>query len=260
MQIRGKVALITGASSGVGAATARQMAMSGARVMINFCHSEAEATKLTRELQADGADVSLFRADVADDQQARRLVDATQKQFGALDVLINNAGTTKFIPFSDLEAATDEVWREIMNVNLLGAFHMIRAASDLLAQGESGEIVNVTSVAGVAATGSSIPYACSKAALNTLTVAMARTLAPKVRVNAVAPGFIDGRWLRKGLGDGYDRAKQHHEGQVPLRRVSQPEDIANAIMSIICGSDMVTGQVVVCDGGMLLMDPMGPRA
>ena len=121
-------------------------------------------------------------------------------------------------------------------------------------------VTTICSITGLSVLGAPVDYSVAKSAVIALAQNLARKVAPKVRVNAVAPGFIDGRWLRKGLGDGYDRAKQHHEGQVPLRRVSQPEDIANAIMSIICGSDMVTGQVVVCDGGMLLMDPMGPRA
>ena len=225
--------------------------------MINYCKSETAARGLVDQIRDTGQTAACHPANVADDRQARDLVAATVDQLGGLDVLINNAGTTHFIPFSEFDAATDPVWHDIIGVNLLGPFHMIRAAAGELAQNGGGEIVNVSSVAGIAAIGSSIPYACSKAALNTLTVAIARTLAPTVRVNAVAPGFIAGRWLEQGLGDRYDRIKRRYEENVPLGKVSEPSDIADAIVSLICGSDMITGQVVVCDGGMHLMDPMG---
>lgn len=257
MNIEGKVALVTGASSGVGQATAVQLAKHGAQVMVNYCRSQSGAEDTVQQIQALGAEATTFQADVADDQQSCDLVAATLDHFGRIDILVNNAGTTRFIPFHDFAAATDEVWRDIMGVNVLGPFHLVRAVADhMRAQGDA-EIVNVSSIAGLAATGSSIPYACSKAALNALTVALARTLAPHIRVNAVAPGFIAGRWLERGLGENYDQVRARFEKCAPLGKVSQPCDIASVIVGIIRGSDLVTGQVISCDGGSGIVDPMG---
>ena len=257
MDLTGKVAVVTGASSGVGSATALALATRGARVMVNYRQSREGAEAVVNRIVAEGGQATMFQADVADDEQSRALVAATIQDLGPIQVLVNNAGTTQFIPFDDLEGATDEAWQHIMGVNVLGGFHMIRAVAPSM-QSAGGEIVNVSSVAGIAATGSSIPYACSKSAVNTLTVALARTLARhQIRVNAVAPGFIAGRWLEEGLGERYARVKQRYEDRVPLRRVCEPADIARAILSLIEGSDLVTGQIVACDGGMNLMDPMG---
>lgn len=258
MELKARVVLISGASSGVGRAAASMFAQRGARVMINYRKSKQSAEAVVAEIRDAGGEAFCMAGDVADDQACRQLVEATEDRWGSIDVLVNNAGTTEFIPFSDLEAATDEVWERILRVNLLGPFHLIRAAESSLKEG-GGEIVNVSSVAGLAALGSSVPYACSKAALNTLTVAMARTLAPHVRVNAVAPGFIAGRWLEEGLGDHYQAVKERYEQSVPLQAVCQPEDVARAIVSLVEGSDLVTGQVVACDSGLMMIDPLGLR-
>jgi 3-oxoacyl-[acyl-carrier protein] reductase len=252
MEIAEKAAIVTGSATGVGRATALKLAKAGCSVLVNYSRSQAEAEQTAQEVEALGVKTVLFKADVADDDQCRAMVDAAVGAFGRLDVLVNNAGRTNFIPLNDLDAVTDDIWHSIMNVNLLGPFHCTRAAKDPLLASGGGDVVNVSSVAALLGKGSSIPYAASKAALNNVTVALARALAPKIRVNSVAPGFIDGRWLRNGVGESYDRLKSSFERRLPLEKVCQPEDVADAIISLITGSDLVTGQSLVCDGGMMI--------
>jgi len=193
----------------------------------------------------------VVQADVADDAACRRLVQQAVDQFGRLDVLVNNAGTTQFIRHSDLDSVSSEAWQRIFAVNVIGPFQCARAAKGALTTAR-GQIINVASTAGINAVGSSIPYCASKAALINMTMSLARVLAPDVRVNAVAPGFITGRWLQNGLGPAYERVKAAAESRVPLGRVCDPLDVAKAILGLIEGSDLVTGQTLVCDGGMTL--------
>jgi 3-oxoacyl-[acyl-carrier protein] reductase len=255
MNVQGRAAIVTGGGTGVGRATALDLARRGCSVLINYSRSRDEAEQTVAELKGLGAKAVAIQADVAEEAACRGLVEQAVKEFGRLDVLVNNAGTTRFIPHDQLDEVRDEDWDHILAVNLKGPFHCARAAAKaMLAGGEGGAIVNVSSVAGIAATGSSIPYCASKAALINMTVALARVLAPKIRVNSVAPGFIDGRWLRNGLGKNYDVALKAFEDRLPLARVSQPEDVSAAIVSLITGSDMVTGQTLVCDSGMLIAD------
>lgn len=254
MQLAGKAAIVTGGATGVGRATALALAEQGCNVAINYSRSREEADATADEARTAGVRAVAIQADVADDVACRRLVDAAVKEFRRLDVLVNNAGTTRFIPHARLDDVADDDWLRILSVNLVGPFQCARAAAGPIRASGGGEIVNVSSVAAFTATGSSIPYAASKAALNNLTVSLARALSPEIRVNAVAPGFIEGRWLRQGLGAAYDGAKQALESVLPLGRVCQPEDVAAAILSIVAGSDMVTGQILVCDGGMLIAD------
>lgn len=189
-----------------------------------------------------------IQADVADDDAVRAMVQATVSEFGRLDVLVNNAGTTSFIPHNELEKVTEADWEKILSVNLKGPFYAVRAAAPALRQ-STGAVVNVSSVAGVVAVGSSIPYCASKAALNNMTVALARALAPEIRVNAVAPGFIDTRWFEQ-LGH-YEVIKQMSADAAPLKKVCQPEDVAKVIVDLVT-SDLITGQVLVIDGGMTI--------
>jgi 3-oxoacyl-[acyl-carrier protein] reductase len=261
MELDGRAAIVTGGGTGLGRATAIELAQRGCHVLINYSKSRAEAEDTVGEIKKLGARGVAVQADVADDAACRSMVEQACSEFGRLDVLVNNAGTTRFIPHADLEQVTQDDWDRILGVNLRGAFQCVRAAVPAIRAAGGGEIVNVTSVAGIAGVGSSIPYAASKAALNTMTISLARALAPEIRVNAVAPGFIDGRWLRGGLGAAYDGAKALFEQLLPLGRVCQPEDVAAAILGLITGSDLVTGQVLVCDGGLLIADPVArPRA
>ncbi len=195
-----KTAIITGGGTGVGRATALQLAGLGYAVAVVYSRSQAEAEGTVAELVALGGRALAVRADVAVDAECRAMVGQVVAALGRVDVLVNCAGTTAFIPFDNLDAVTDEVWDTLFHVNVLGAFHCARAVRAAMLENGGGQIINVSSVAAKLGQGSSIPYCASKAALDSLTVSLARTLAPQIRVNAVAPGFITGRWLEGGLG------------------------------------------------------------
>jgi 3-oxoacyl-[acyl-carrier protein] reductase len=254
MKLEGRAAIVTGGGTGVGRATALALAARGCHVAVNYSRSREEAERTAEEARALGVRTLAVQADVAEDAACVALVERAVTEFGRLDVLVNNAGTTSFVPPTDLAGVREEDWHRILDVNLKGPFQCVRAARDALERSGGGEIVNVSSVAGILGTGSSIPYCASKAALNVVTVILARVLGPKIRVNAVAPGFITGRWLRDGLGEkAYEAVKGALEGRLPLRRVCDPEDVSSAILSLIEGSDLVTGQVLPVDGGMTVM-------
>lgn len=251
-RLAGQAAIVTGSGTGVGRATALRLARHGCSVLVNYSRSREAADAVVAEAQALGVRALAVEADVSDDAACRALVARAVDAFGRIDILVNNAGTTKFIAADDLESLTDDVWHRIFDVNLLGTFHCARAVREPMLAGGGGQIVNVSSVAAYLGKGSSIAYAASKAAVNNLTVALARTFAPHIRVNAVAPGFITGRWLQEGFGESYPAAKRLAERRNPLGKVCDPDDVAAAIESIVIGSPMVTGQVLVCDGGMLI--------
>jgi 3-oxoacyl-[acyl-carrier protein] reductase len=252
MEIEGRAAIVTGGGTGIGRATALALARGGCAVAVNYSRSRDEAEETAAEVRALGVRGVALRADVSDDGQSRRLVADTVRELGRLDVLVQSAATTVFVPHGDLEKLRDEDWQRILAVNLLGPFHCARAARAPMEAAGAGAIVNVSSIAGIAGIGSSIAYCASKAALNSLTLTLARALAPRIRVNAVAPGFVTGRWLEGGLGASYDAVKRATEGRAPLGRVCEPEDVAGAILALVTGSDLVTGQVVVVDGGLLI--------
>ena len=246
------VAIVTGGGTGVGRATALQLSKLGFRIVLNYSRSQTEAEATVAELQAAGGHAVCLHADVAIDADCRRLAAVALEHFGRIDVLVNCAGTTDFIPFSDLENVSTETWDRLFRVNVTGAFQCARAVVEPMRRIGGGMIVNVSSVAAQLGQGSSIPYCCSKAALDNLTVSLARTLAPEIRVNGIAPGFIAGRWTQAGLGDRYETVVQAWEKSLPLKRVCQPEDVADAIVSLITGSRLVTGQTLTVDGGMLI--------
>jgi 3-oxoacyl-[acyl-carrier protein] reductase len=254
MDVEGKAAIVTGGGTGVGRATALALGRRGCAVAVNYSRSQEGAEQTAEEVRALGPRAIAVRADVADDGDCRALVETAVRELGRLDVLVNNAGTTVFVPHPDLEKLGDEDWQRILAVNLVGPFHCARAARGPLEASGGGEIVNVSSVAGLTAVGSSIPYCASKAGLNNLTLTLARALGPKIRVNAVAPSFIAGGWLQGGLGAAYEAVKQTFERRAPLGRVCDPEDVAEAILSLITGSDLVTGQILAVDGGILIAD------
>jgi 3-oxoacyl-[acyl-carrier protein] reductase len=238
-----KVALVTGSATGIGRATAVRLAREGLAVAVNYSRSQKEAEETLALVQSHGGPALLCQANVADAAAVRAMVDRCVIELGGLDVLVNNAGTTHFIDHTDLDALTDEVWDDILGVNLKGTFYCCRAALPAL-QERSGSIVNVTSVAGLQGHGSSIPYAASKAALNCMTKSLARAFAPQVRVNAVAPGPVLTRWLAQHM-EQVERSLL----ATPMRRAAMPEDIADAIAFLAVGSSLVTGQVLVVDGG-----------
>lgn len=257
MKLDGKAAVVTGASRGVGRATALDLARGNCSVLINYSRSKEEAEGVAQEVEALGVKAIPFQANVAEDAACRTMMDTAAKEFGHLDILVNNAGTTRFIAHSDLEGVTDEVWDLILGVNLKGPFQCSRAAKPHMEAAGEGEIVNVSSVAGVAGTGSCIPYCASKGALNNLTITLARVLGPKIRMNTVAPGFIDGDWLRQGIGENYEQAKAATEKRAVLGAVSRPEDVSATILSFITGSDKVTGQLIVHDAGSMIGPKLG---
>ncbi len=244
MELTDRVALITGGATGIGRATALALARGGAHIAVNFSRSAAEAEETVAEVRALGRRAIAVQANVADEPVVRAMVDRVVGEFGRLDIVVNSAGTTRFIPFEDLAALTDEIWQEIMQVNLMGAFYTARAAGPHLIAQRQGAIVNVASMAGVYGYGSSLPYAVSKGALITLTKALARVFAPhNVRVNAVAPGVVQTRWVA-GQEAFIEQARQ----LTPLGRVALPEDVAHTIRYLV-ESDFIVGQVIYLDGG-----------
>ncbi len=252
MSLSEQVAIITGGGTGVGRATALALAKLGAKISVNYSRSSSEAETTVQEIRAVGSAAIAVQADVADDTACRALVDRTLEAFGRVDILVNCAGTTSFIPFQDLESVSDDVWERLYRVNVMGAFHCARAVRTPMLAAGGGVIINVSSVAAQLAQGSSIPYCCTKAALDNLTVSLARTLAPQIRVNGIAPGFIEGRWTQAGLGDRYEAIRLAYERTLPLGRCCKPEDIAEGIVSLITGSRLVTGQTLTVDAGMTI--------
>lgn len=250
-----KVAIITGASRGVGRATALALSRQGFAVAVNYSTSKDAAENVVQQIDSYGGAAIAVQANVAESAACKALVAQTVEAFGRIDVLVNNAGVTSFIPHNALDQVHDEDWDRILGVNLIGPFNMVRAALPALTASGNGAVVNVASIAGLSAIGSSIPYCASKAALLNMTVSLARVCAPKVRVNAVAPGFIEGEWLKQGLGPAYEMVKKQCEDRSPLHKVCTPEDVAAAILSLVLGSPMITGQTIVVDGGMLIGSP-----
>jgi 3-oxoacyl-[acyl-carrier protein] reductase len=253
VELRGAVAIVTGGATGIGRAVCLDLARAGARgIVVNYSRSAAEAEATVEELTALGAEAVAVKADVARESEVKALIAEAVERFNRLDVLVNNAGTTRFIPVTDLDAVSDEVWQAILGVNLMGPFYASRAAAPHL-KASRGCIVNVASIAGLRASGSSLPYGVSKAALTHMTSWLAIALAPEVRVNAVNPGLVATRWFRQPFGE--DAAVAQEEAfanRTPLRRVATPEEVSQAVMGLI-GSDAVTGQHLVVDGGVSLL-------
>jgi 3-oxoacyl-[acyl-carrier protein] reductase len=248
------VALVTGGATGIGRATVLALAKAGAAgVAINYRSAKKEAEKLAALASKAGARAICVHADVKSEEEVERMIREVKDHFRRLDVLINNAGVTQWIPVKDLDRLTDEVWDNILDVNLKGAFRCSRAASPLLKK-TGGMIVNVASISGVLApaTMSSLPYGTAKAALIHLTRGLAVALAPEVRVNAVAPAFTDTPWMKKHYGADYDQVTAKAASTYPLKRIATPEDVAAAIVGLITGGDFVTGQTLIVDGGLSL--------
>ena len=240
MDLVGKVAVVTGSTSGIGRAIATRLASEGASLVINSVSSVREGNELAAELPS----ALYVQGDISDPDDCDRIVSAAVAAHGRLDILVNNAGTTEVIPHADLDAATDAIWARILDVNVIGTWRMSRLAVPRLRESGGGCIINITSVAGLRAIGSSIPYGVSKAALNHMTLQMARSVGPDVRVNAVAPGLIDTPWT-----EDWDVIRDSVQRSAPLRRSGVPDDVAEVCLGLI-RSDYVTGQVVTVDGGL----------
>jgi 3-oxoacyl-[acyl-carrier protein] reductase len=253
MDLRDKVVIVTGSATGVGEATALQLAAKGARVVVNYTKSEAEARDTASRCEQTGGQALLCQADVSQDADCRRMVQETVDQWGRLDALVNNAGTTKQVDHKDLEGLSAEDFQRIYAVNVIGAYQMTRAAAPHLKASGAGAVVNVSSIAGVMGVGSSIAYAASKGALNIMTKSLARALGPEIRVNAVCPGAIRTRWLETLYGtERYNKLMDAYAASAPLQNVSEPEDVAEVIVALIATSRLVTGETVLIDGGFHL--------
>jgi NAD(P)-dependent dehydrogenase (short-subunit alcohol dehydrogenase family) len=246
------VVVVTGASTGLGRAIAVEAARQGAKaVVINYASNRADAEETARQAAAHGAETVLVQGDVAKDEDCRNIAAAAEP-YGRIDALFNNAGTTTFAGHADMDAVSADDFQRLYGVNVVGPFQMIRAARPLLeAAPRPGAVVNTASIAGVTGIGSSVPYAASKGALNTMTLSLARALAPKIRVNAICPGFIDTPWFGKGIGEGgAERVRANAAAGTPLKVASQPEDIAaSAVFLAGPASRHVTGEMLLVDAG-----------
>lgn len=245
-----KAAIITGSATGVGAASAKLLARNGWNVVINYSRSETEAVATAAACRTEGADALVVKGDVADDAACRHMVEAAVERFGRLDALVNAAGVTKFVQHEDLDGLSSDDFLRLYAVNVVGPYQMARAAAPHLKKSGRGDIVMVSSIGGIRAGGSSIAYCASKAALNNMTLALARALGPEIRVNCVCPGLIEGRWMRDAVGEErYAEIVSSWETTTPLRKTATPEDIAEHIYWFISGAPLVTGQVLVIDSG-----------
>ena len=240
--LEGNVALVTGSMSGIGRAIAECLASAGATVVINSRTTPGDPVVL-----ASGQAPALHVAgDVSDEQAVARMIATISGRYGRLDVVVNNAGATKVVPHDDLDGITVSDWHRILGVNVIGAWNVVKAAFPLLRQSPTGAVVNISSMAGVRVTGSSLPYSVSKAALNQLTRTFAKALGPHVRVNAVAPGFIETPWT-----SGWADRREEVVKLAPLARVGTPEEVADVVLAL-AASSYVTGEIVTIDGGLSL--------
>jgi 3-oxoacyl-[acyl-carrier protein] reductase len=255
---RRKTAIVTGSGTGVGAATVLMLSRRGFDVVINYSKSESEAKLAEAACREAGADTLLLRGDVADDADCRSMVQAVMARWGRLDALVNNAGVTTFSGPANWEALDATAFQRILGVNVLGTFQMVRACAPHL-KATGGAIVNVSSIAGALGIGSSVPYVASKGAVNSMTLHLARALAPEIRVNAVCPGLITTRWFADGMGQqAYETIKALYEQTAPLARACTAEDVAEAVVWLLEGARTVTGELIMLDAGMHLGGP--PRA
>lgn len=238
------VALVTGGGTGVGRATSLLLAQRGFDVIVNYSRSSIEAEQTAEEVRATGVEAIAIQADVSSREQVIAMAEQIKRQWGGLDVVVNNAATTHFIDLGNLDDVTQEVWDQILDVNLKGAYWVAQQMVPLMKDRSESAIVNVASMAGVTGAGSCLPYAASKGALMTMTKSLARGLAPQVRVNAVCPGVIESRWLQD-----HPEMIEGAMKVTPLGRPSSPEDVAKAIVYLACDAEMMTGQMLQMDGG-----------
>ncbi|MGB6198659.1 MAG: glucose 1-dehydrogenase [Candidatus Acidiferrales bacterium] len=252
MRLKDRVALITGGGTGMGRATALLFAREGASVAVNYSRSRDEAEEVVTLIRGEGGKAIAIQASVAKEAEVKAMMGRVEKEFGRLDALINNAGWTQRVAHEKLDELTDEIWNQTLDVNLRGVFYCTRAAAPLLRKQEGASIVNNASVAALTGNGSSIVYAAAKAAVVTMTMSLARTLAPEIRVNAIAPGFVRTQFAN-WPAEMYEKAVT----RIPLQRLPTVEDIANAMLYLVADARSTTGEMIVVDGGITRL---GPRA
>ena len=246
---RRKRALVTGGATGIGRAAVLHLAQAGFDVALNYRSSADAARAVAAEAEAAGAKMLVLAADVADDAQVRAMLEQVEAAFGGLEVLINNAGTTISTPPKELDAVRVEDWDRVFAVNVRGLFLVTRAAVPLLKRGEAPCIVNTASIVGLRPGPQPLPYAASKAAIVSLTKQLAGALGPEIRVNAVAPGWMEGDWMERMLGDNYGRLMERRAKATPLGRCVTADDVAKTMLSLILSNRFVTGEIIVIDGG-----------
>ncbi len=253
MNLENAVCIVTGAGTGTGAACARQLAAKGCRVLVNYSRSEQDALEVVEQCNAKAGEAIAVKADVSKDAECRELAQAAIDKWGRIDALVNNAGITKFAPARDLDALSAEDFQNIYAVNVIGPYQMIRACAPAMRATGNGAIVNISSLSGVRGVGSSTAYIASKGALNAMTLALARALAPEVRVNAVCPGLIDTRWHSARFNaEDYASFKAGYARTVPLEKPATADDVAEVAVWLIEGAALVTGETILVDGGFHL--------
>lgn len=254
MNLAGSVIIVTGSATGLGSATVKLAASKGANVVVNYTKSEIEAQETAAACRGLGVEALLCRADVSVDQDCRRMAADAVAKWGRIDGLVNNAGQSVFASSADLESLSAEDFLHIYSVNVVGAYQMTRAAAPHLKANGEGAIVNVSSISSFTGAGSSIAYAASKGALNTMTVSLARALAPEVRVNAVCPGLFPSRWWSDGLGEErYHRLVDQFVNAVPMKAAATPESLAESVVWLLEGGKFITGEMLMIDSGMHLL-------
>jgi 3-oxoacyl-[acyl-carrier protein] reductase len=244
-----RAALVTGAARGIGRSTALELARHGYDVAVNYSRSREAAQSVADELTALGVRSLVVQADVADEGQVAAMVSRVGDEFGRLDALVNNAGTTVPTPPSDIDGLDMADWDRVFAVNVRGMFQVTRACVSMLNQSGSGAVVNLCSIAGLRPGPQPFPYAASKAAVGNLTRTLAGALGPRIRVNAVAPGWMSGEWMENALGANYERLMERRASLTPLKRCVTPDEVAITIVSLIASNPMVNGEIVVIDGG-----------
>jgi 3-oxoacyl-[acyl-carrier protein] reductase len=250
MQLKDSVAIITGSSSGIGGAIALAFAQRGCHVAINYSRNDSGAKAIAAACEQHGVKTLVHKANVAEDDDCGALVSATTEKLGAPNILINNAGTTKFCDHGNLGGLSKQDFLDIYSVNTVGAYQMIRAVEPALRQHSIAHVINMASIAAITGVGSSIAYAASKGAMITMTMSLARVLGPQIRVNAICPGFVQGEWLEQGLGkDNYQAMLSKAQKLAPLNDTATPERIAETAVGIVTGMDWTTGETIIVDGG-----------
>lgn len=244
-----RVALVTGAARGIGRSAALELARHGYDVVVNYSRSKDAAQAVAGEVEKLGARSLLVQADVADEADVMAMVAQVRGELGRLDALVNNAGTTVPTPPSDLTGLDMTEWDRVFAVNVRGMFQVARACVPLLNESDAAAIVNLASIAGLRPGAQPFPYAASKAAVANLTRTLAGALGPKIRVNAVAPGWMVGEWMEHALGGNYQRLMDRRASLTPLKRCVTPDEVAITIVNLITSNPMVNGEVVVIDGG-----------
>ena len=246
MKLENKIALVTGGGTGIGKATSLLLAREGCDVAVNYSRSKDDAEKTVGEIEALGRKAIAIQADISDEAGVGAMFALIDQKLGQLDILVNNAATTQFVPYTDLDGMTAEIWDQIFAVNVKGTFFCCREAIQRMKAKGNGSIVSVSSIAGMTGLGSSIAYATSKAAVINMTRGLAASCAPEVSVNAVAPGVVETRWVK-----GWEKFTDPHREATPMKRHAQPEDVALAIFGLIL-NPFTTGETIRVDGGRTL--------